>query len=330
MNSSSPPPAPDPVKTAQAQTASNKETAIANANLNRVDQTTPFGTSTYQIVGTNPDGTPKYTQSTAFSAPVQGLFDANMSMSQGLADTGVNQINGIKAGYSTPFDLNAAAKDNITALQRERLDPILAQREEALRNRLTNQGIREGSEAWDRALLRNDQSSNDAYNSLIINGDQWATQKALQARNQPINEFNSIRTGTQVNLPTFAQTPGVNMANTDVAGITQAGYQNQMAAYNAQQAQDNAFMGGLFGLGGTLGAAGLKALPGLMAFSDIRLKRDIKRIGSLPSGLPVYTYRYLDSDTKQIGVMAHEARELFPDAVAEFGGFLAVDYSRIG
>lgn len=66
------------------------------------------------------------------------------------------------------------------------------------------------------------------------------------------------------------------------------------------------------------------------AASDIRLKRDIERIGAMPSGLPVYRYRYLWSDDEQVGVMAQEAMQMFPDAVAEFGGFLHVNYNAIG
>lgn len=67
------------------------------------------------------------------------------------------------------------------------------------------------------------------------------------------------------------------------------------------------------------------------AASDIRLKRDVKRIGALPSGLPVYFFRYRNSDTPHIGVMAHEAAEIFPDAVATSAdGYGMVDYSRIG
>ena len=44
----SPPEPPDPVKTAEAQGAINKETAVAQANLNRVDEYTPYGQSVWE------------------------------------------------------------------------------------------------------------------------------------------------------------------------------------------------------------------------------------------------------------------------------------------
>ena len=51
--------------------------------------------------------------------------------------------------------------------------------------------------------------------------------------------------------------------------------------------------------------------------SDIRLKTNIERIGTLPSGLPVYSYNYAWSPKQHIGVMAQEALLLFPEAVSE-------------
>lgn len=72
------------------------------------------------------------------------------------------------------------------------------------------------------------------------------------------------------------------------------------------------------------------SLAAAYMMSDRRLKRDIRRVGALPSGLPVYRFRYLWRDDEHIGVMAQEAARLFPEAVIEVGGWLAVDYGRIG
>jgi len=70
-------------------------------------------------------------------------------------------------------------------------------------------------------------------------------------------------------------------------------------------------------------------LPALFA-SDIRLKEDIRPAGSLPSGLPVYFFRYRDSpQDEHLGVMAHEAVFTHPTAVDASGAALAVDYGAI-
>ena len=252
MGGSDAPTPPDPAVVAREQTKSNKETAIANAYLNRVDQTNPFGTSTYQVVGKNPDGTPKFAQSTEFSQPVQGLFDSGMAMSKGMADIGTQQLAGLQQQYSQPFNLNTEAENKIAQLQSARLNPELERQEDSLRTRLTNQGIREGTEAWDRALERQGRMATDSRNQMWLGARQQGVNEALLQRQQPLAEFNGIRTGTMPQMPQFSGVPQTQQAGTNVAGIYQNAYDQQLNAYKADQAQGNAFMGGLFGLGGSL------------------------------------------------------------------------------
>ena len=64
--------------------------------------------------------------------------------------------------------------------------------------------------------------------------------------------------------------------------------------------------------------------------SDARLKTDVTRVGTSPSGLPIYTYRYLGLAPLYEGVMAQDLLALRPDAVTEHPlGLLTVDYSRL-
>jgi outer membrane immunogenic protein len=66
--------------------------------------------------------------------------------------------------------------------------------------------------------------------------------------------------------------------------------------------------------------------------SDIRLKRDVVLVGRLDSGLGIYRYRYVWSDTVYVGVMAQEVALLRPDAVVRdsLDDYLRVDYGRLG
>ena len=82
---------PDPVATANAQETLNKNTAIYQAEMNNVNQTTPYGSLTYTQTGTNPDGTPIFSAraekppaaSTALPIPVvllvSGMVSADIS-----------------------------------------------------------------------------------------------------------------------------------------------------------------------------------------------------------------------------------------------------------
>jgi hypothetical protein len=65
--------------------------------------------------------------------------------------------------------------------------------------------------------------------------------------------------------------------------------------------------------------------------SDIRLKRDIRQVGELDGGINLYRYRYLWSDTIDVGVMAQEVAAVKPEAVLRGADrYLRVDYARLG
>ncbi len=80
---------------------------------------------------------------------------------------------------------------------------------------------------------------------------------------------------------------------------------------------------------GALGSLGSLGMLGYMAFSDIRVKTDVERIGTTRNGLPVYFYRYKSGGPIRIGVMAQDVEKIDPLAVYEVDGFKMVDYARI-
>lgn len=83
---------------------------------------------------------------------------------------------------------------------------------------------------------------------------------------------------------------------------------------------------GLLDWVGTLGSLGV----GLLV-SDRDAKTDIKRVGTLDNGLPVYTFRYKDDPEQvvRIGLMAQDVQEVHPEAVARGPhDYLMVDYGK--
>lgn len=264
VSKGSAPQAPDPKETAAAQTSSNRETAIANANLNRVDQYSPYGSSTYSVIGTNDDGTPKYRQDINLAPDQQQLLDMVTQGQKSLGSTGLGLLDRINQNYQTPFDTSMAsqakqeAQDAAYRKNTQYLDPQFATDEKSLQNSLINQGITQGSEAANNAQgvfdRRKQMAYSDARDAAIAQGNAAESQYLSQLfalRNQPLNEYNALMSGSQVTNPTFNAVPTASQANTDVAGITNNAYQQQMQAYNAKQQGLN----NLFSLGGTLGSA---------------------------------------------------------------------------
>jgi hypothetical protein len=65
--------------------------------------------------------------------------------------------------------------------------------------------------------------------------------------------------------------------------------------------------------------------------SDIRLKQDVRRVGTNHLGLGVYQWRYDGLEGVWQGVMAHEVAVMHPGAVKTLPmGYRAVNYARLG
>lgn len=328
------PKAPDPVATAQAQGAMNRDTAITQQQLNMVDQVNPWGNVSYTQNGVNryqdSSGkwveTPKYTQTTTFSPEQQAIFDASQGAQTNLANLAQQQSGMLQDHLGKPFQFdNQAAADWAYDLGASRLDPRFEQQQAALETQLANQGIARGSRAWETAMNQQAQSKNDAYNQLMLNGRSQAFNEALTTYNAPVNTITALLSGSQVSNPATQSgaTPQTGVAGVDYTGLVNQNYQSQLNNRGAA-------LGGLFGLGGSLlGAAGNAGGFGAL-FSDRRLKKNISHVGMTNEGLNLYKYQYIDGGPFHIGVMAQEAAEEQPDVVRRHdSGYLMVDYSEV-
>jgi len=175
--------------------------------------------------------------------------------------------------------------------QTQYLDPQFQQGQQTLNTQLANEGLSTGDTAYnnaqtnfanqkqqayqgaqDAAVQAGDTEQNTLFGQgLSANNQEYgqdlssanlqnsASAQALNQQlgiyNQPLNQYNALATGAQVQNPTFSSVPATNTANTDVAGITNSAYQDQLSAYQQQMAGVN----NLFGLGGSLGAAAILA-----------------------------------------------------------------------
>lgn len=359
------PKAPDPNVVSQAQTRSNQETAAYNAALNRTNTYTPMGSSEFTVTGTDASGAPIYRQDVKLAPDAQALYEQQMSQSRELGNTAQNMLGRVDESLSTPLDTSKAPKlfgaddllgarqqtqDALYNRQAAYLDPQWHQREEQFRTRMANQGITEGNEAWQNAKFDEDRARSFDYGraresaiagalpemaflSDTARGNRGMTlEEMYRERAQPLNEFNALRSSSQVDMPQFEGAANVNSANTDVSGNMWNAYQANLDRYNAQQAGANNVMGGLFGLGSAaLTGAGAAGGFGTL-FSDERLKENIEQVGKLPGGPNLYEYEMKGdpSDTRQVGVLAQEVERTQPGAVVDDpSGFKKVNYPQV-
>jgi hypothetical protein len=131
--------------------------------------------------------------------------------------------------------------------------------------------------------------------------------------------LNAIRTGSQVNNPTFQNTPQQQTTQgADYNGAAQNQYGGAMNAYNAQVGQQNQT---------TNTAASAALMYALMFASDRRLKSNIELLGN--DGKYNW-YEYDIFGRRERGVMAQEVLAITPEAVYQHpAGYLMVNYGQL-
>ena len=167
----------------------------------------------------------------------------------------------------------------------------------------------------DESALRNRSATGGLRSGGAIADTQEAQDRAL------LTSYNQQLQGVQglANLPS-----NTNQIAAGTAGIGQTLAQGVTAGAQGQIAAQNMGMNQLIGLG----------QAGAMAFSDIRLKENIKHLGA-EDGQNWYSWDWNDKASElglsgsDTGVMAHEVFDSKPEAIGTFAGYITVDYSQL-
>jgi hypothetical protein len=212
---SSGPKPPDPMATSNQQEIFNVGAGTAQQNLNMVNQTTPYGSLSYNVVGYNADGTPRYSATQTQSPQVQSASDSLL-----------NQINGPGQDFT----------GQQMKLYNQYYQPLINQSQDALNAKLATQGITPGSKAYNDAQNLQARNVGDQQTNWLLNSGQLGI--AEQA--QPYNLLTSLRTGA---APGFGSTPTTQIQPPNYTGAVEQNYQTQAA-------QQNALYQGLGSLGG--------------------------------------------------------------------------------
>ncbi len=248
---------------------------------------------------------------------VQNLLNNAYDMSKN-----VNQM----SNYTYNIDGSDAARqraENATYQSYvNRLQPQFAQQTSDLETRLQNQGITVGSDAYNRAMSNLQNSQNNAYN-------QAAYQSVLNGQNAFSQSLNNAA---------LAANFGNNAKNNYLSQIISqlqlghSGYDNAMNIYNVQHGVDSRISAAKENNANAQIQAGRDALGtaaqvGMLLFSDVRLKENLKPVGKLDNGLTVYCFNFKGSKTPQIGLLAQEVIDVIPEAVYEGeDGYLMLRY----
>lgn len=332
---------PDPTATAQGQEKLNRQSAINTETINDVNQTTPYGSLTYNQTGVGPNGVPIMQATQTLNPAEQSLFD-NTVATQNLMGSDAQQLAKNIQGSLTQAP-NLPSLDgrslNVQPLTQQMMSwgnqymqPLFNQQQSNLNSQLASQGITQGSAAYNNAQNLQSRNVNNAYQNLFMQAEpaaynqglsteQAQYQQALSSYEAPIQTLGMLLGAgqpAQVNS-SLVQPPQEQIQPADYQGLVEQNYAQQNANYENT-------MSGIFGIGSALaGGIGRMAMP-----SDINVKENITQVGKLENGLPVYLFNYKkDPDgIQQIGLMAQDVEKLHPDAVTEIGGIKHVYYGK--
>ena len=398
---------PDPVATANAQGAANKEAAIASQELSMVNQVSPYGNLNFDQTRTSAEGTPQYTATSTLTPSGQRQLDLTNQAGERFGETANAQLNQVSGQLSEPVNFaglgqaptadlstlgqaptanfnnlgaapvaNEQTRQTVRQAIQDREQPFQDRRLDQLTTRLDTQGIAEGSKAYSRAMDDFNRGVNDfnlgadrdalgqmqglygieadqrgrATNEigqqfdfanqardrglrdiesqyrLDANARDRGVNELVQQRQIPLNELAAMLSGSQVQGPSFINTPQQTMQAGDIQGATYANYQGAQNAYNQQLQSQSSAKGGMGDTLASLAGTGAQ----LYMASDRRVKENIKQIGQLANGLFVYAFNYIWGGPEQIGVMSDEVRKIMPHAVIVHpSGYDMVNYDEV-
>lgn len=172
---------------------------------NRINEVGPSGSTIYSR---GSDGV--WTANRSFSPQVQGLYNQNVQLAS-----------------ESPNAYNERVGEAMFSRQRSLLDPVFQQQDRSLEQKLANQGLPMGGEAYNEERNRFDRMRNEAYSNAANQSVLSGTQAGSQQRTQQFNELAALLGGQQVG-PT---------APIDVMGPANLDSQNQWNSYNAGMAK---------------------------------------------------------------------------------------------
>jgi hypothetical protein len=260
------PPPPDYAAAARATAQGNLDMARAALAANRVNQRTPYGNLTYTQTGTDSYGNPMWTATQELSPDQQRIASQQSALSSGLLSTAQQGLDyagnllskpGIDQSKLPSIGINPGETYSDAIMRR--LQPQMQMEKGQFDAQMANQGIAQGTEAYTNAKRDFDQRQNDKLTSAVVGGfntglaaNQQAFGQAGYNQMQPINIINALRTGSQVQAPSYVNpTLQATTQGPDLLGATGQQYNAQLAQTNANNAASGEFFGGLMNMAGS-------------------------------------------------------------------------------
>lgn len=271
----------DPNAVAASQQGINTLAGEASQAGSNYNQTNQYGSTQYTQTGTGPGGVPIYSANVSLSPAQQQLLNT-LQGTQGTAGTQAqNLLTGANYGGQTAQQAigNQTSGQTGQLVQQEQayLQPTFTTQTSQLDSQLRNQGLQPGEPGYDNAMRSLTNNQTNQMGNFIAQTQPQLEQQATTQYQLPASLAQSLGgfaapqsaisqnvTGAALNdQPTnlLGATTAAQTATDTNYGTEQQAYtaynQAQEQAYQAQLAQQQAMMSGIFGIGSTLLGSGV-------------------------------------------------------------------------
>lgn len=231
----------------------NLLTGQQNQALSTIGQDNPYGNLSYTTEIDPITGLPKYVAHQNYSADQQGILDSLESGMLGFGDTLSGMISNIFGQYGQQPDLVGKASEITDASvgpMNDFWNRFMLPEKDQLRTQLINQGLTEGSPAYQQQMDKLTNQQNLTKGAWLENFMPQAFSMAKQDFQLPLeNAMNLISKIMPGNIKqNLVDTPGANIANTDVMGALKNQWESQKVRAEQSNAFTNALMSGGIGL----------------------------------------------------------------------------------
>jgi len=205
------------------ETPDYKGAAIATANANKFDTSGPYGAGTWTLKpGADPNNPQAgdWTQTSTLSEGQQSLYDQSTT----------NKLAAALAGQQMVGDLGdrSSIADALYKRSTQYMDQNFGDQQAGLESQLQNQGLVQGSEAYDKAMRNFMQTRGQAYegaaSSAVINAD--------SAQNNAVSRIAQLLAATKETAPASAGVGG----GADISGAMGQQYNANLSKANAENA----------------------------------------------------------------------------------------------
>jgi hypothetical protein len=302
----------DPTTVAQGQQGYNVGSALASQAGSNYNQNNYLGDTSYTQTGTGPGGVPIYSANVNLSPSQQQLLTTLQGSQQTAGNEGASLLASANYGNVSPATAigneTSGLTGQLTSQELAYQQPQFTQQTSQLDTQLRNEGMQPGEPGYDQAMTQLTNQQDLSTQNFIASTQPQIMSEATTEYGLPASLATSLASFGAPTNPTTANVAGAastiqptNLigAETSAQNAIDTNYGTQQSAttaaseqayqtYQAQLAQQNAMMSGIFGIGSTLLGAGLGGgLGGISGLGSIGYT-DPTAFGSGSSASAIY------------------------------------------